>query len=163
MFHPRIVLIAVFFSLFTQQTRAQEITLGLSAIEFTDRGQGGAALVMEYRHLPFREGRINSLAFSATATVTGQGDVFIGTGVWSRWQWESGWLIDLSVMPGAFEEGPEGNDLGLTFEIRSLLGTGYEFKNGSAVSASFFHISNASLGDTNPGADGLLLRYHYGF
>lgn len=64
-------------------------------------------------------------------------------------------------MPGAFDEGPEGNDLGHTFEIRTLLGTGYRFDNGSSISASGFHISNAGLGDTNPGADGILIRYHF--
>jgi len=117
----------VLFSLIAQPTTAQELTLGVSAIEFSDRGQGGAALVLEYRHRPFYEGRIVSVAFGANGTATGQGDAFIGAGVWTRW------------------------------------GAGFQFDNGSAVSASIFHMSNASLGDTNPGADGFLIRYHHGF
>lgn len=163
MFNPQIALSVVLFSLIAQPTTAQELTLGVSAIEFSDRGQGGGALALEYRHRPFYEGRIVSVAFGANGTATGQGDAFIGAGVWTRWQWLSGWLIDLSVMPGAFEEGIEGNDLGQTFEIRSLLGAGFQFDNGSAVSASIFHMSNAGLGDINPGADGFLIRYHHGF
>ena len=163
MFQSRIALSVVFASLIAQPTTAQELTLGVSAIEFSDRGQGGAALVFEYRHQPFYQGRIVSAALGANGTATGQGDAFIGAGIWTRWQWLSGLFIDLSVMPGAYDEGIEGNDLGHTFEIRSLLGTGYQFDNGSAVSASVFHISNASLGDTNPGADGFLIRYHFEF
>ena len=66
-------------------------------------------------------------------------------------------------MPGLFEEGTDGNDLGLAFEVRSLAGLGYRFDSGSAISLAVSHKSNAGLGDSNPGANALLLRYHRSF
>lgn len=81
----------VFVSLIAQPTTAQELTLGVSAIEFSDdRSQGGAALVFEYRHRPFYQDSIVSAALGANGTATGQGDAFIGAGVWARWRWPSG-------------------------------------------------------------------------
>ena len=142
---------------------AQELVFGVGAIDFQEQGQDSGVFDVSYRHRPFVQRRVASLAFGASANVTGEGDVFLGGGVWAKWQWENGWFVDLSVMPGAYFEGQDGNDLGSTFEIRSLAGLGYRFDNGAAVSAAVMHKSNAGIGSDNPGANAFLIRYHYGF
>ena len=142
---------------------AQEWTLGLGASDFGDQGQDSVALDLEYRHTPFVERRVLSVAWGANVGLTGEGDAFIGGGIWSRWQWNSGWFIDNSIMPGLYEEGTSGNDLGSAFEIRSLLGVGYQFDNGHAVSVALSHKSNASLADDNPGMNVYSIRYHFKF
>ena len=65
-----------------------------------------------------------------------------------------------SVMPGAYFESSPGNDLGSTFEIRTVLAVGKRFANGKAVSLAFSHKSNASTADENPGVNSLTLRWH---
>ena len=142
---------------------AQEWTLGLGASDFGDQGQDSVALDLEYRHTPFVERRVLSVAWGANVGLTGEGDAFIGGGIWSRWQWNSGWFIDNSIMPGLYEEGTAGNDLGSAFEIRSLLGVGYQFDNGHAVSLALSHKSNASLAEDNPGMNVYSIRYHFKF
>ncbi|WP_299614948.1 acyloxyacyl hydrolase [uncultured Tateyamaria sp.] len=142
---------------------AQEWTVGLGGSDFGDGGDDSVALDLEYRHSPFLERRVLSLAFGANLGLTGEGDIFIGGGIWNRWQWQSGWFIDASVMPGLYEEGTDGNDLGSAFEIRSLLGVGYQFDNGNAVSAAISHKSNASLAEDNPGMNVYAIRYHFKF
>ena len=142
---------------------AQELTLGLGATDYTDVGTNSAAFEVEYRHSAFVERPVLSLALGANASVSGKGDLFAGGGLWARWHWDSGWFIDGSVMPGVYGKGKDGNDLGSTFEIRSLLGLGYSFGTGRTVSIAASHKSNASTADNNPGTNTYLIRYHFSF
>lgn len=158
----------VFFIVFSlivgiTSASAQELTFGLGASDYGSGGQDSVALDLEYRHAPFLQKRVLSVAWGANLSLTGEGDAFIGGGVWSRWQWNNGWFIDNSIMPGLYEEGTFENFLGSTFQIRSLLGVGYQFDNGHAISAAITHKSNANLADVNPGMNAYSLRYHFKF
>jgi lipid A 3-O-deacylase len=80
-----------------------------------------------------------------------------------------GILLDLAVNPhwyltpsfgaGFYSDGG-GNDLGYALEFRSQLEVAYEFDSRDRLSLGFSHISNASLGDRNPGVEVLSLYYH---
>lgn len=96
----------------------------------------------------------------ATVQVHQEGDIFLGVGLQAQRELRSGWFIEASLMPGLFEEGTTANDLGSTLEFRSLIGVGRELRNGNRVSVALSHISNASIGDRNPGLNALSLRYH---
>lgn len=159
-----VAIISLFSVLFSPLSlTAQELTFGLGTTDYGDQGTDGAAFEVEYRHSPFVERRVMSIAWGGNVSLTSEGDAFIGAGVWTRWQWQSGFFIDNSVMPGLYNEGTPGNDLGSAFEIRSLLALGYQFDNGSAVSAALTHKSNASLATDNPGANTYMIRYHMSF
>ncbi len=157
------VLCALALAVLPLSATAQEFVIGAGATDFPSGGEDGAILELEYRFLPFKERRVLSLSWGATFNATDSGDVFVGGGLWSRWQLNDRWFTDLSVMPGLFEEGDNGNDLGLAFEIRSLAGLGYRFDSGAAISVAITHKSNAGLSSTNPGAEAVLLRYHHSF
>ncbi len=154
---------SVLLLLTTLTANAQELTFGLGTTDYGDAGQDSVAFDLEYRHAPFLQRRVMSVALGANASVSAEGDLFVGGGIWTRWQWDSGWFIDNSIMPGLYEEGVAGNDLGSAFEIRSLLGVGYQFDNGHAISAAFSHKSNASLATDNPGMNLYTIRYHISF
>ena len=142
---------------------AQEFALGVGKADYRDAGTDGGIFALDYRHKPFRENRISSFAVGGAVSLTEEGDFFVGAGLSTRWQWDSGWFVESSVMPGLYEEGTAGNDLGSTFEIRSLLGIGYRFENGRAVSAAISHKSNAGLASDNPGVNSYTIRYHFPF
>lgn len=59
---------------------------------------------------------------------------------------------------GAYHDG-DGEDLGHWIEFRSGVEVAYRFDNKSRVGLGFAHISNADIGDTNPGAEVLSLTY----
>ena len=59
---------------------------------------------------------------------------------------------------GAYVEGG-GKDLGSVIEFRSQLETAYRFDNRSRLGVAFGHISNASIGDDNPGTEILTVYY----
>ena len=69
-------------------------------------------------------------------------------------------VLTPSFGASAYADG-DGPDLGHTVEFRSQLELGYRFRNESRLSLAFSHISNASLGDQNPGVEILSVYYHF--
>ncbi len=65
-----------------------------------------------------------------------------------------------NIVAGAFSHG-NGKHLGHGLEFRSGLELSYEFYQKSRIGIAFNHISNASIGDRNPGAETLLINYHH--
>ena len=53
-----------------------------------------------------------------------------------------------------------GKKLGNDLQFRTALEVSYELKNKNRVGISFSHISNANLGDKNPGVEILSFSYH---
>ena len=60
---------------------------------------------------------------------------------------------------GIYDDG-SGKKLGNDIQFRTSLEVSYEFKNKNRIGISFSHISNANLGDKNPGVEILSLSYH---
>ncbi|MCK6450751.1 MAG: acyloxyacyl hydrolase [Alphaproteobacteria bacterium] len=63
-----------------------------------------------------------------------------------------------SFSPGVYHEG-NGRDLGFELEFRSSAEIAYRFDDYSRLSLGIAHLSNASLGDRNPGVETLTLTY----
>lgn len=72
------------------------------------------------------------------------------------------WVFTPSFGAGAYADG-SGKDLGHTIEFRSQVEFGYRFDNRSRLSLAVSHISNASLGDNNPGTEIATVYYHIPF
>ena len=64
-----------------------------------------------------------------------------------------------NFMAGAYSKGSDGKDLGGVIEFRSGLELAYQMQNSHRVGLAFNHISNASIYDSNPGAETVLLTY----
>lgn len=61
---------------------------------------------------------------------------------------------------GLYAQGHSETDLDFPLAFRSQLELAYQFENRSRLSLAFSHLSNASLGRHNPGAESLVLYYH---
>ncbi|MDP9195464.1 MAG: acyloxyacyl hydrolase [Pseudomonadota bacterium] len=80
-----------------------------------------------------------------------------------------GILLDIDVLHpvvitpsfgiGLYHDGG-GRDLDNTLEFRSQLELAYEFEGGSRLGVAVSHISNAGLGDRNPGTESAVVYYH---
>lgn len=68
------------------------------------------------------------------------------------------WTLIPNFMVGAYGENG-GKDLGGALEFRSGIELDYGFGGGHRVGAAFNHISNASIYDSNPGGESLMLIY----
>lgn len=91
--------------------------------------------------------------------VTSDGSVWGGIGVLVDITFFDAVVLTGSFAPGLYEDGG-GKDLGHAVEFRSQVELGYQFENKSRLSVAFSHISNANIGDDNPGTEVLNLYYH---
>ncbi len=64
-----------------------------------------------------------------------------------------------SVGAGYYEDG-SGKKLGNSLQFRTSLEISYELKNKNRIGLSISHISNANLGDKNPGSEIISISYH---
>ena len=60
---------------------------------------------------------------------------------------------------GIYDDG-SGKKLGNDLQFRTSLEVSYELKNKNRIGISFSHISNANLGNKNPGVEILTISYH---
>lgn len=61
---------------------------------------------------------------------------------------------------GLYGQGGSDKDLGSAIEFRSQLEGGMKLDSGSRIGVAFGHISNASIGDKNPGTEILSAYIH---
>ena len=67
-----------------------------------------------------------------------------------------------NIGAGLYHRG-DGKDLGSEIEFRSTIELSYQLKTGKRVGVSLGHISNASIGNKNPGTEILSLSYQTPF
>ena len=72
---------------------------------------------------------------------------------------ESNYFFTPSFGAGFYDNG-SGKNLGNDLQFRTSLELSYKLKNNNRVGISISHISNANLGDKNPGAEILSISYH---
>ncbi|EDP64017.1 hypothetical protein BAL199_05464 [alpha proteobacterium BAL199] len=72
------------------------------------------------------------------------------------------WVATPNFAVGLYGDG-DGKDLGHAVEFRSGLEVAYRFDNYSRLGLSFTHISNAGLGERNPGVESLVVVYSMPF
>ena len=124
---------------------------------FADRDQAGVFSI-EYRagpELEFFHIRPSLGGFGTTdASIYGwfglSGDIFFGRRI----------VLTLGSAVGFYLDG-EGQDLGHVLEFRSGLDLAYRFDNRSRLGVGVTHLSNANIGDKNPGTETVMLIYSH--
>jgi lipid A 3-O-deacylase len=129
-------------------------TLGLSAgaFEIAHPDERAAEVGVKYRgagHLWLAHPMAG-----ATATSDGALNLFVGFSIDLPLGKRP--LVRGSFAPGYFNRG-HGKDLGCALEFRSSLEIGWRFDAGWSLGIEWYHLSNARLGDMNPGDASLLL------
>ena len=89
--------------------------------------------------------------------ITENSAVYIYTGF--EWNVDMGALtFTPSFAPGLYHKG-DGKDLGHVLEFKSEVQLSYELSKTSSLGISYNHVSNASLGDKNPGANSYMFNF----
>ena len=82
---------------------------------------------------------------------------YVYTGV--EWNFDMGELLFTpSFAPGLYHEG-NGKDLGHILEFKSEIQLSYATSERTSFGISYNHVSNASLGDKNPGANSYMFNF----
>lgn len=158
----RLILVALFLYPFSYahaqegEGVSSEIVLGAGIFEIFEGDGKSGDIRLEYRH---GEPLFWNLRPWAGLELTFDGGLYGAGGLLFDWEFSPDWFLTPSIGAGLYEDG-KGSRLGYTLQFRSQLELGYGFENGSRVSLGLGHISNASLGRSNPGAEILSLSWH---
>ncbi len=72
-----------------------------------------------------------------------------------------GWRLTPGFAISLYEEGSTGKDLGGPVEFRSSIELARRFAGGSSLGLVFYHLSNASFYDDNPGSNSVILSWAF--
>ena len=95
--------------------------------------------------------------------VTFDGSTWVGGGLLYNYSFSPGWYLTPSIGVGLYSQGGSDRDLDSPVQFRTQLEVSYEFENKHRAGLGFSHISNASLGDDNPGTEVLAVYWHIPF
>ena len=126
--------------------------------DFSDDKQ--AAILVGFQHQNTNLERDTFLGNISPITggfVTENSAAYIYTGF--EWNIDMGSLIFTpSFTPGLYHKG-NGKDLGHVIEFKSEVQFSYSLSKNSKMGFSYNHVSNASLGDKNPGANSYMFNF----
>ena len=105
----------------------------------------------------FRDTFLGKFSPVSGGFMTGDSSVYLYTGI--EGQYGVGRLKILpSFTPGYYEKG-DGKDLGSALEFKSEIQMTLNLSDSTEFGMSYNHISNASLGDKNPGANSYMFNF----
>jgi len=83
---------------------------------------------------------------------------FLGAGLLMDIQLGDNWIVQPSIAPTWWRGKTDQLDLGYGLQFRSRIEIAYRFPDNSRFGVSASHSSNASLGDTNPGIESVMVN-----
>jgi lipid A 3-O-deacylase len=126
--------------------------------DFSDDKQ--AALLYGFQHQNESLERDTFLGNASPITggfITENSAAYIYTGI--EWNLDMGPLkFTPSFAPGLYHKG-DGKDLGHVLEFKTEVQFSYTVSNATSFGVSYNHVSNASLGDKNPGANSYMFNF----
>ena len=163
----KLILTIIFLIAVSQQSYSEDQKTDLNEHEFSfysgmfdfsDDGQRAALFGMQHQN----ENLIKKSFLGTISPITGfmlteNNTAYAYTGIQA--QYKVGKLnIVPSFTPGLYGEG-NGKDLGHVLEFKSEIQLSLDLFSNSELGFSYNHISNASLGDKNPGANSYMFNF----
>ena len=91
--------------------------------------------------------------------VTAEGGSFLYSGIgWDILIGKSRLVLIPGFAPGIYVDGG-GKKLGFPIEFRSSIGLAYQFPSQNRIGMQYYHLSNASMGQRNPGVEVLMCYF----
>ena len=139
-----------------------EFSFYTGTFDFSDDGKKSTLIGFEHQNENLnRDTFLGNLSPITGMLITADNAGYIYTGVEA--QYKIGSLnFTPSFTPGLYHEG-DGKDLGHILEFKSELQFSLELSGNSQLGFSYNHISNASIGDKNPGANSYMFNFFKNF
>ena len=130
--------------------------------DFSDNGKRATIFGLEHQNENlFRDSFLGTFSPVTGALITADNAAYFYTGVQA--QYKIGKInLTPSFTPGLYSEG-NGKDLGHILEFKSEIQLSVDLLKNSHLGFSYNHISNASLGDNNPGANNYMFNFFKNF
>ena len=135
-----------------------ELSFYSGMFDFSDDGKKSTLIGFEHQNENLnRDTFLGNLSPITGALITADSAGYFYTGVEAQYKIGS---INFtpSFTPGLYHEG-DGKDLGHVVEFKSELQFSLDLSGNSQLGFSYNHLSNASLGDKNPGANSYMFNF----
>ena len=140
-------------------TKDSQLNFFIGNFDFSDDKQ--KAILVGFQHQNenlYRDTFLGNVSPITGGFVTENSAAYVYSGI--EWNVEMGKkiLFTPSFAPGLYHEG-DGKDLGHVLEFKSEVQFSYFASNNTSFGVSYNHVSNASLGDKNPGANSYMFNF----
>ena len=135
-----------------------ELSFYTGMFDFSDDGKRSSLVGFQHQNENLnRDTFLGNLSPITGAMITADNATYFYTGVQA--QYKIGALnFTPSFTPGYYNQG-DGKDLGHALEFKSEVQLSLELPKDSQLGFSYNHLSNASLGDKNPGANSYMFNF----
>ena len=135
-----------------------ELNLFTGMFDFSDTKQAAGIIGLQHQNDDlFRESFLGKLSPITGGFLTENSAFYIYTGAQAENELGS-FTITPSFAPGYYNSG-NGKDLGSALEFKSEIQMSLNLSDSTEFGMSYNHISNASLGDKNPGANSYMINF----
>jgi len=135
-----------------------EVNFYTGMFDFSDDGKRSSLFGIQHQNEDLnRNTFLGNLSPITGALITSDNASYFYTGIQAHYKIGSLNLTP-SFTPGYYHEG-DGKDLGHALEFKSEVQLSLELPKESQLGFSYNHISNASLGDKNPGANSYMFNF----
>ena len=147
-----------FESIAEDDSNETELNIFTGMFDFSDDKQSSGLLGLQHQNEElFRNSFLGKLSPITGVFLTEKNAFYLYSGVQA--EYELGFLtITPSFAPGYYNYG-SGKDLGYPLEFKSEIQMSFNLSDNSHLGMSYNHISNASLGDKNPGANSYMFNF----
>ena len=139
--------------------RNTELNFFTGMFDFSDHKQASPVFGIEHQNDELFIRSTGGAIYSPItgAFITGNNAFYLYTGVQAEYKIGS-FIINPSFAPGYYGEG-NGKDLGYPLEFKTEVQMAFDLSENTHLGMSYNHISNASLGDKNPGANSYMFNF----
>ncbi len=138
-------------------TNEHNISFFTGNFDFSDDKQKSILVGFQHQNENlYRDTFLGNVSPITGGFLTENSAAYLYTGI--EWNIDMGGLqLTPSFAPGYYHEG-DGKDLGHALEFKSEVQLSYSPSDKTSVGISYNHVSNASLGDKNPGANSYMFN-----
>ena len=141
-----------------KESKETELNFFSGMFDFSDDKQASGILGLQHQNDDlFRKSFLGKLSPITGGFVTEKNAFYLYTG--AQAEYDLGlFTITPSFAPGYYSYG-DGKDLGSALEFKSEVQVSLNLSDSTEFGMSYNHISNASLGNKNPGANSYMINF----
>ena len=147
-----------FTSFADEVSKENELNIFTGMFDFSDDKQASGILGLQHQNEElYRKSFLGNLSPITGGFLTEKNAFYLYSGVQA--EYDLGFLtITPSFAPGYYNYG-DGKDLGYPLEFKSEIQMTFNLSDSTNLGMSYNHISNASLGSKNPGANSYMFNF----
>jgi len=147
-----------FESIAENKSNETELNIFTGMFDFSDDKQRSGLLGLQHQNDElFRKSFLGNLSPITGGFLTNKSAFYLYSGVQAEYKLGL-FTITPSFAPGYYNYG-NGKDLGYPLEFKSEVQMSLNLSDSSHLGMSYNHISNASLGSKNPGANSYMINF----